>query len=273
MLRWGGEPSDAATGAEPRGRGDPPWSFASSRCPASILLAIAFVPGSRAGAQVVYQDPGQLMSGMQAPRFAPSGDWAEIVTITPKWLVIQNEKGQQFPVALDSVGEFVIRWPIDPARITPNAMVETTGLDLGTNQVRTDHIDVFEREGRMLVQPVYQQIIGFGRTPTTFDIQNQNTYGVRIPLLPGEDQLPNRLHVAGPIVGLDPVRISMGGNNAMTVLPAATGLSFNEVTPGVVALLRPGDLVYVIPTDMTPKTLIVGQMVAYKAVTKQQFVR
>ena len=240
---------------------------------APALLAMTVLPTIAAHAQVVYQDPGRFNSGMQAPRFQPGGDWVEIVTITSKWLVVQNEKGQQFPIALDSVGEFMMRWPIDPARITPNAMVETTGLDLGTNQIRTDHIDVFERDGRMLVQPVYQQIIGFGRTPTTFDIQNQNIYGVRIPLLPGEDQLPNRLHVAGPIIGLDPVRIALGANNALAVLPAATGLTFHEVTPGLASLLRPGDLLYVIPTDITPKTLVIGQMVAYKAMTKQQFVR
>ena len=233
------------------------------------LLAIA----TAAQGQIVYQDPGRYVSGMQTPRFPPSGDWAEIVTVTSKWLVIQNEKGQQFPVAIDSIGAFVMRWPIDPTRISPNAMVETTGLDLGSNQVRTDHLDVFEREGAGMIQPLYQQIIGFGRTPTTYDLLQQSTYGVRIPLLPGEDQIPNRLHVAGPIIGLDPVRISMGGNNTVAVLPGATGMVFSEVTPGALGLLRPGDLLYVVPTDVTARSLILGQMVAYKPMPKAQFVR
>ncbi len=240
---------------------------------APALLAMMALPTTGARAQVVYQDPGMLNSGMQTPRFQPSGDWVEIVTITSKWLVVQNRRGQQFPIALESVGEFYMRWPIDPARITPNAIVETTGLDLSTNRIRTDHIDVFERDGRMLVQPTYQRIIGFGRTQSVFDAQNQNIYGVSLPLLPGEDRIPDRLHVAGQIIGLDPVRIALGGNNALAVLPAATGLTFHEVTPGVVSLLRPGDLLYVIPTNVMPKTLVIGQMVAYKAMTKAQFVR
>lgn len=235
-------------------------------------LLCLLIPAGAATAQVVAQDPNLFASGMQNPRFPPAGDWAEVLTVTSKWVVLQNEKGQQFPVSLDAINEFVIRWPIDPAHITPNAIVETTGIDLGSNQIRTDHVDVFEGSARAMVRPTYQQIIGFDRRPTAFDIQNQTTYGVMIPLLPGEDQIPNRLHVAGPPIGLDPLRIAVGGNNAVAALPSAVGLFFSQVTPGTLSFLRRGDLVYVTPTDVTAKTLVLGQMVGYKPMPLSQFV-
>jgi len=240
--------------------------------PIAWMLPLLVLPALAARGQVVVQPPSQFMSGMQTPKFPPSGDWAEVVTVTSKWIVLQNEKGQQFPVSIEAIGEFVMRWPIPAGAITPGAVVETTGIDLGTNQIRTDHVDVFEGAARRLVQPIYQQIIGYGRTPTSFDYQNYNLYGVRIPLLPGEDQMPNRLHIAGPIVGVDPMRIGTGGNNAVAVLPSAGGLFFSQVTPGTFSFLRPGDLVYVIPSDVTVKTLVLGQMVGYKSVPLSQFV-
>lgn len=236
------------------------------------LVSSLLVSASMANAQVVVQDPNLFASGMQAPRFPPAGDWAEVVTVTSKWLVLQNEKGQQFPVSLDAIDEFVIRWPIDPARITPSAIVEVIGLDLGSNQIRTDHVDVFEGAARAMVRPMYQQIIGFDRRPTAFDIMNQQTYGVTIPLLPGEDQIPNRLHVAGLPIGLDPLRIAIGGNNAVSVFPSAVGLYYSQVTMGTFSYLRPGDLVYVAPSDVSAKTLVLSQMVGYKTIPLSQFV-
>lgn len=225
-----------------------------------------------ATAQLVQQPNEFLQSGMQSPNFPPAGDWAEVLTVTPKWLVIQNRKGQQFPVSLDAVREFVIRWPIDPASITPSALVETIGIDLGSNRVRTDHVDVFEGQARSLVRPQFQQIVGYNRRPTAFDIQNKNIYGVYIPLLPGEDQLPNRLHVCGPAFGLNPLQIAVGGNNTVSVLPSDGGLFFSQVTSGSPGLLRPKDLVYVVPIDVNFKSLVLGQMVGYKTIPLNQFV-
>lgn len=242
------------------------------RVAALTALGLVLIAGRPAGAQAIVQNPSQYTSGMQNPQMPPAGDYAEVVTVTAKWIVLQNQKGQQFPVAIDSIAEFVIRWPVDPAQLAIGSIIETTGIDLGSNQLRTDHVDLFEGSARRLVQPVYQQIIGYGRTPTAFDYQRLNLYGVRIPLLPGEDQIPNRLHIAGPIAAFDPLRIAIGGNNVVTVFPGASGMYISQVTPGTFSLLRPGDLVYVIPTDMTAKTLILGQMVGYKSIPLSQFV-
>jgi len=235
------------------------------------LGLLAALSASAARGQVV-SPPDLFVSGMQTPRFPQAGDWAEVVTVTPKWLVVQNQSGQQFPISLESIDEFVIRWPTSPERISPTALVETTGLDLGSNEMRTDHVDVFEGAARALARPMYQRIIGYGRTPTAFDIQNQNIYGVYIPLLPGEDQIPNRLQVAGPVVGVNPLRIAIAGNNSVAVYPGGSGLFFSEVTAGSATFLRPHDLVYVVTSDITPKTLVLSQMVAYKTMPLSQFV-
>lgn len=246
-----------------------------SRCSSPLILALGLwlsLGTGAATAQLVQQPDEFLQSGMQTPNFPPAGDWAEVITVTPRWLVIQNRTGQQFPVSLDAVREFVIRWPIDPGSISSSALVETIGLDLGSNRVRTDHVDVFEGQARGLVRPQFQQIIGFNRRPTAFDIQNKNIYGVYIPLLPGEDQIPNRLHVCGPVVGLNPLQIAVGGNNSVAVLPSDGGLFFSQVTPGSPSQLRPKDLVYVVPIDINIKSLVLGQMVAYKTIPLSQFV-
>ncbi len=230
---------------------------------------LAGLGSATAQAQAVH--PSDMLRSGMAPKFAPSGDWAEILTVTPRWLVIQNASGQQFPVSVDSMGLFVIRWPMDPTAISPAALVETTGVQLGSHRISTDHVDVFEGTARNLVQPIFQEIIGFGRTPTYFDIQAQNNYGRFIPLLPGEDQMPVRLHIVGPAVGLDPLSIGASGNVAVSVFPSGSGLFFSQVTPGSVGYLRPGDLVYYVPTGIAPKTLILSQIVAYKTMSFSQF--
>ncbi len=239
-----------------------------------IGLAVAFglVGMTRPAFSQVMLDNDPFRSGMQAPRMPEAGDWAEVVTVTPKWMVLQNQDGQQFPVSLDSVNQFMIRWPIDPRRISPNALVEAFGLDLGNNSIRTDHVDVFEGGARSMVRPMVQQVIGFNRRPTEFDRQNKNIYGVFIPLLPGEEQIPDRLHVVGPVAALDPLRIAVGGNNAVAVFPADNGFFFSQVTAGSSTYLRAGDLVYVVPSNMTPRSLILSEMVAYKKMTFQEFV-
>ncbi|MDB5351141.1 MAG: hypothetical protein JWN86_2388 [Planctomycetota bacterium] len=236
------------------------------------MFVVAAGLGTREAKSQLVTPPDLFVSGMRSPQFPPAGDWAEVVTVTSKWLVIQNQSGQQFPIALDSIAQFVLRWPISPEAITGTALVETTGIDLGSNQIRTDHVDVFEGAARLLVRPIMQQVIGFNRRPTAFDIQNQNNYGVYIPLLPGEDQIPNRLHVCGPVAGGNPLRIAVAGNNSVAVYPGGTGLFFSQVTAGSAGLLRQHDLVYVVPTDVTPKSLILGQMVGYKKIPLSQFV-
>src|SRR4051794_36633203 len=45
------------------------------------------------------------------PDLPPQGAWGEVINATSRWIVIQNHQGQQFPIAVDDIQEFLIRWP------------------------------------------------------------------------------------------------------------------------------------------------------------------
>ena len=254
-------------------RGDASGRQAVIRRFALLFVPFAMFLGSEAQAQLQTNGFGLAPSGIGAPNIPASGDWAEIVTVTSKWLVIQNQKGQQFPVSLDAIAEAAIRWPIVPSQISAGALLETTGLDLASNGVRTDHVDVFEGSARRMVWPIYQKLIGFNRKPTAMDTLNIGLYGFYgVPMLPGEEMMPNRLHVAGPIAAMNPLQIAASGNNTVPIVPADSGITFTQVTPGNISYLRPGDLLYVVPSDLNQKTLILSQLVAYKPMSFSNFV-
>ena len=77
-----------------------------------------------------------------------------MINVTSRWIVIQNHSGQQFPIALDDIGEFLVRWPTSLDVLT-DAAVEAVGHDVGTNVVQTEHVDVFE--GRSLSRLAHLQ--------------------------------------------------------------------------------------------------------------------
>ena len=53
-----------------------------------------------------------------------------------KWIVVQNQQGQQFPIAMQGVAQFLIRWPTTPNALTPSSLVEAIGEDVGSNTLR-----------------------------------------------------------------------------------------------------------------------------------------
>src|SRR5262245_857599 len=61
--------------------------------------------------------------------------WAEVVSVTPKWLVLRDEEGKQYPVSVEAIGLFLCRWPTTLDRISPGAMVEATGVDAQSNRL------------------------------------------------------------------------------------------------------------------------------------------
>jgi hypothetical protein len=240
------------------------------------VLGALFLTGSPASGQVaavgqILQPPGYSQSGLAFPRIPPRGDWLEVVTVTPKWLVLQNERGQQFPASFEAIELFVMRWPTSLDQISPTALLEVTGIELSATQIRADHMDIFEGPARGLVTPTIEELVGFNRVVTPFDVQSMNIYGQTIPLLPGEEQIPNRLHVVGPLVGTNPIAIAAGGNNAVAVYPYVGGIFMTQVTPGSASFVRPGDLVYVVVPDATTKSLMLSQLVVYKSMSLRQF--
>ena len=205
----------------------------------------------------------------------PDGSgWARVLTVTDNWLVLENEQGQQFPVNLDSVALFVMRWPTSPDRLNGQDLVEVTGINLGTNQVRADHVDVFSGQARGMVTPTYQSIIGNGRVLTPADIERQRLFGraLQYELQVGEEFLPAQLHVVGPPANAAPLQIEIGGNNAVTVVPAG-GFSMTQVTAGVPRYVAPGDVAHVVPIPerATPRSLSISELVIYKSIPLDQF--
>jgi hypothetical protein len=190
--------------------------------------------------------------------------------VTNKWLVIQNERGQQYPVSYDAINLFFIRWPTTPARVSPGALLEATGMDNGSMQVTTNHVDVYEGDARRLVTPTFFRINSAGRVNRGLDyifdfpVYGEPFPGIAPPIQGGLPVQPPALHVVGPLAGVDPVRISTGGGNPVTVIPAGDDFSMTQITPGSLSYLRPGDTVYFVATGILPKTLALSQLVAYK---------
>jgi hypothetical protein len=227
-----------------------------------------------AGAQVVIPPP---QSGLERPWIPPRGEWLQVLTATDRWLVLQNERGQQFPVAYDSIGQFLIRWPSSLERIAPDDLIEVTGIDLGTNRVATDQVDIYKGPARQLVTPAVLQLLGFNRVMTLFDWERQRTFGINLQyiLTPEEQLMPVRLHVVAPAANVQPLQLMIGGNNVVTVVPGLNGTAVTEVTPGDPQFVQPGDMAYVIPLpgQSTPRSLAVGRLVLYKGVGINAFAR
>jgi hypothetical protein len=218
------------------------------------------------------------------PQLPPQGAWGEIINVTSRWVVIQNHSGQQYPIAVDDLGEFLVRWPSGLDALGPQSVVEAVGQDLGSNVVQTLHIDVFEGADRSLVAPTYNSLLpnnavvttidpGFNRFMNAWDYGGQNLlYGWAYPVSPGMLGIPARLHVVGTVVERVPLRLALPGNNLGTVVaPQGEQFTVSQVTRGAVSHIRKGDYAFLLPLDITPRGLILSQFVLYKTVTFRQF--
>lgn len=240
----------------------------------AVVLIGVFGAAAPAPAQVVIPPP---QGGLERPWIPPRGEWLQVLTATDRWLVLQNERGQQFPVAYDAVGQFLMRWPSALERIAPDDLVEVTGLDLGNNQVGTDQVDIYKGGARQLVTPTIQQILGFNRVMTPFDWERQRTFGINLQyiLTPEEQLMPARLHMVAPAANLQPLQLMSGGNNVITVVPGMNGAAVTEVSQGSPRFVEPGDMAYVVPLPQQsgPRSLSLGRLVIYKGVGVDQFAR
>jgi len=246
------------------------------------LLALGMVPPAPCPAQLgPFAGPDPIRSPAQdslvatvAAQVPPQGDWAEVVTIKDQWLVLQNGKGQQFPVSLAGVNLFVIRWPTDLGDVPPDALVDIYGFDVGSNQMQTDHVDVYEDATAhvMNIRPTYESLARLGMLANNFVIQKNLQINQFQPLEgPASGPVvangqPSWMHVVGSIVGLNPLQVMTPGFIVVTVLPQANGMTATLVTPGSSSFVRKGDLAYFIPSEPTPKSLNLAQLVIYKKV-------
>lgn len=220
--------------------------------------------------------------GAKAARAQVAGryvqEWARVVTVTPRWVVLQNEEGQQFPVSTDRIRLFVMRWPSSLDRVSPSALLEMTGLNQGSNMLMTQHIDVYEGAARQMVVPGILLISPSGVVSRPIDfLFNPEVYGAPIPGMDVPIQMgtasgPQLTHIVGGMVSRVPLQIGIGGNNAMTVLPTPGGVHMSQVTAGSIGLVKPGDIVYLAATQAMPDSLVLDQMVVYKNEFIDQFV-
>ncbi|QEH36993.1 hypothetical protein OJF2_55780 [Aquisphaera giovannonii] len=221
------------------------------------------------------------------PDLPPEGAWGEIINVTSRWIVVQNHSGQQFPIAVDDMREFLIRWPYRFDDLNQQSVIEAVGQDAGSNVVRTEHVDVFEGDDRDLVSPTYNSLLpnnmvvttldpGFNRYMNAWDYAGQNMlYGWAYPVPANTNGIPSKLHVVGSVEGLQQgplVRVGLPGNNWATIVPDASGqMTITQITRGTTNLTKKGDTAFLMPLQITPRGLIVSQLVVYKQMTYRQF--
>ncbi len=213
-----------------------------------------------------------------ASMFAPGGVWAEVVyTDNRRWMVVQNAAGQQFPVAFESVGIFLTRWPTTLANLTPQTLVEGLGFDVGSNTLQTTHVDVYEGSAQTLVSPTILSVLGENRAMSTrmmspFNPMAQYDFMMNLPINPNIPQIPPHLYVVGNVVTTMPLRVAVPPTNVATIVPA-NGVSFTltQVTRGAPLYPKPNDLVYMVVTGSGAKSLVVRQLVLYKSIPINEF--
>ena len=255
-----------------------------------VLLGVAtVVPGQVVWGQAFPGPYVNLTAGglVPLPPTPPRGAWGEVIFANEKWVVVQNSEGQQFPIAADSINQFLVRWPTALNALTRQSWVEVTGDDIGSMSLRTTHVDVYEGTDRSLVEPTYKSLLPFNRVVTTidptyqrmmntFDIASQNTlYGWAYPIDPGgANGIPGQLYAVGNVLQINPLRIGVPGDNFVSIFPAPGGnMSISQVTRGTPTFAQSGDSVFLTTVDRNAKTLILSQMVLYKKIPYKDFAR
>jgi hypothetical protein len=225
---------------------------------------------------------------LPVPPPPPQGAFYPIIFANAKWMVVQNEHGQQFPVAADAVNAFLIRWPASIGDLSPAVLVEAIGPEVAGMVIQTPHIDLFMGSDQSLVQPGYASVLPIQRPVTAidptfqrnmngFDIAAQNTlYSWVYPVSTGDNGIPGQMHAVGSAMSANPVRLAVPGNNFVTVLGAnAGGMSIAQVTRGTVAFARKGDFAFLTPVQggsaVGAKTLYLLQAVLYKKIRRDQY--
>jgi hypothetical protein len=265
---------------------DSGW-FATGRLLVVVLIGL-LATAAGASAQQAAVDPAfdfDIDEPVGMPNLPPQGAWGEIINVTDRWLVLQNHSGQQFPIAVEDIDEFLIRWPSSLDEISPQALIEAVGPTPGSNVVRVTHVDHFEGTDRMLVTPTYNELLpnnmavtavdpGFNRFMNAWDYGGQNMlYGWAYPVMPGAGGSgnPTRLHVVGSLLNRVPLQIAVPGNNMATVVPQANQFTVTQVTEGTTRLTRKGDYAFIMPREAKTRGLWVAQLVLYKNTSFRRF--
>ena len=95
---------------------------------------------------------------------------------------------------------------------------------------------------------------------------------ISFAVAPGSQGIPARLYAVGTVADLNPLRLRIPGNNIATVLPAGNSMSMTQVTLGSSAFVKKGDFAFIMPMQVTPKSLVLSQLVLWKKIPLRQFV-
>jgi len=266
------------------------WTRLVALCGSCAIVTAMTMLGEGRG-QVIQQVTGQaplvfdqvVGQPMGLPHLPPQGAWGEVINVTSRWIVMQNHTGQQFPIAIEDIGEFLVRWPLSIDALTNQSVIEAVGQEQGNNVLETEHVDVFEGGDRTLVSPTYNSLLannavvttldpGFNRLMSPWDYGGQNLlYGWAYPT-GGNLGIPTRLHVVGNAINRAPLQIGIPGNNVATVIPyPGQGLSVTQVTRGNMNHVRKGDYAFLMPQQIGQRGLILSQFVLYKSMPFRQF--
>jgi hypothetical protein len=250
-----------------------------------FCLPCALVLGMPSAAQ----DPGLVLDQIVGhprglPQLPPDGTWGEVINATTRWIVVQNQTGQQFPIRADNLGDFLVRWPITLDRLTAQSVVEAVGQDSGSNVLQTPHIDVFEGGDRTLVSPTFNSMVPNSGLVAATDPNSAvwlSGWGLSglgwlhpSPYLldTGFAGGPSVRHVVGTVSSRVPLQLQVPGNNVVTIVPPDEGpFTMSQVTRGAVSYVRKGDHAFLMPVQITPKGLVLSQFVLYKNMTLREF--
>src|SRR4051794_8560889 len=254
-----------------------------------LLASLACGVQPRAVAQNFPGPWNNLTAGgiLPLPTPQPQGSFAKVIFANSRWMVVQNEQGQQFPVAAESIQQFLIRWSASATDLSPAILVEAIGPEMAGMVIQTTHIDLFAGSDQTLVQPGYVSVLPIQRPATAidptfqrhmngFDIAAQNTlYSFVYPVNTGDNGIPGQMHAVGNAIGVNPLRLGVPGNNFVTVLPGGPqGISISQVTRGSTSFAQKGDQAFLTPIQgraMGEKSLNLSQVVLYKQIRRDQY--
>ena len=99
---------------------------------ALIVAASATVLVSTARAQMLPPTP-------------PQGAWGEVIMANKRWIVVQNNLGQQFPINIESIAQFLIRWPTQLSALTGIPQATISAVENGRVNLGVERAKVFAR--------------------------------------------------------------------------------------------------------------------------------
>ena len=179
-------------GSEARLRGGQLVGFLQRRTPTVGRRRV------RTGASAATGRPPGTLRGPQLPRQGPG---PRSSTVTSKWMVVQtHERASNSRSPPTGFASSSSDGPRTPDQLTPNSLVEVTGVNAGSeNVVIADHLDIYEADAQRLVTPtVHEPLLRQQPDPRLRTRQkDHDQFSSTILRRDEEYGIPNRMHIVG----------------------------------------------------------------------------